>query len=81
LRAVIEQAALRARTARIDVDHLPEALRAAGGKLPSLRDVEMHHIERVLLESRGNQRRASRMLGISRWSLSRRLRKYGIEPH
>ncbi len=81
LREVIEQAALRARTARIGVEHLPEALRAAGGTLPSLRDVEMHHIERVLLEARGNQRRASRILGISRWSLSRRLRKYGIEPH
>ena len=52
---------------------------APGGPLPSLRDVEMRHIERVLQEARGNQRRASRILGISRWSLSRRLRKYGMQ--
>jgi len=46
----------------------------------SLREVEIRHIERVLQEARGNQRRASRILGISRWSLSRRLRKYGLQP-
>jgi DNA-binding protein Fis len=40
----------------------------------------MRHIQRVLEEARGNQRRASRILGISRWSLSRRLRKYGMQP-
>jgi DNA-binding protein Fis len=35
----------------------------------------------VLHEAGGNQRRASRILGISRWSLSRRLRKYGMAVH
>jgi DNA-binding NtrC family response regulator len=80
LREVIEEAALRAHGDRIGVEQLPERLRrgSAGGPLASLRDVEMRHIERVLHEARGNQRRASRILGISRWSLSRRLRKYGM---
>ena len=83
LREVIEQAALTASGGRIGVEHLPDRLRGEqpGGPLPSLRDVEMRHIERVLQEARGNQRRASRILGISRWSLSRRLRKYGMQPH
>jgi DNA-binding NtrC family response regulator len=82
LREVIEEAAVRARGERIGAEHLPERVRGEGqrtGPLPSLRDVEMRHIERVLHEARGNQRRASRILGISRWSLSRRLRKYGMQ--
>jgi DNA-binding NtrC family response regulator len=82
LRETIEEAALRAHGERIDVDDLPERVRSTSpsGSLPSLRDVEMRHIERVLAEAHGNQRRASRILGISRWSLSRRLRKYGMQP-
>ena len=80
LREIVEQAAVAAKGQRVGGEHLPEQLRAQAGKLPSLRDVEVRHIERVLAEARGNQRRASRILGISRWSLSRRLRKYGIEP-
>jgi len=80
LREVVELAALHARGDRIAADDLPDRLRTTSEKaqLPSLRDVEMRHIERVLQEARGNQRRASRILGISRWSLSRRLRKYGM---
>ena len=82
LREVVEEAAMRARGERIGVEDLPERVQAAqrSGPLPSLREVEIQHIERVLQEARGNQRRASRILGISRWSLSRRLRKYGLQP-
>ncbi|HJQ85792.1 MAG TPA: sigma 54-interacting transcriptional regulator [Candidatus Binatia bacterium] len=82
LREAIEEAAMRARGQRIAVEHLPERIRRPEerGPLPSLRDVEMRHIQRVLEEARGNQRRASRILGISRWSLSRRLRKYNMQP-
>ena len=82
LREVVEDAALRARGERIGVEDLAERLRGEqrGGPLASLREVEIRHIARVLQEARGNQRRASRILGISRWSLSRRLRKYGLQP-
>lgn len=44
-----------------------------------LREVEKLYIERVLIEVRGNQRRASKILGISRWSLARRLQKHGLQ--
>lgn len=44
-----------------------------------LRDVERRHIERVMHAAGGNQRLAARMLAISRWSLARRLRKYGLQ--
>jgi DNA-binding NtrC family response regulator len=47
--------------------------------LCSLRDVERRHIEVVLRAVRGNQRNAARILGISRWSLARRLRKHGLQ--
>jgi DNA-binding NtrC family response regulator len=80
LRETIEEAAVAARGAPIGLEHLPERVRIPGGGLQSLRDLEVHHIERVLHEARGNQRHAARILGISRWSLSRRLRKYGIAP-
>jgi DNA-binding NtrC family response regulator len=83
LREAMEQAALRARGARVGVEHLPERFRPGPdvGPLPSLRVLEKRHIEHVLHEARGNQRRASRVLGISRWSLSRRLRKHGMPGH
>jgi DNA-binding NtrC family response regulator len=83
LRETVDEAAIAARGEEIGVESLPPRLRGnerPAGPLPSLRDVEMRHIERVLQEARGNQRRASRILGISRWSLSRRLRKYGMQP-
>jgi DNA-binding protein Fis len=38
----------------------------------------MNHIARVLAAAAGNQRRAARILGVSRWSLARRLKKYGL---
>jgi DNA-binding NtrC family response regulator len=53
---------------------------AVDAPLPSLQDLERRYIARVLQEARGNQRRAARILGISRWSLSRRLRRYGLLP-
>lgn len=57
----------------------PEVVMAIeGAELPSLQDVERRYIARVLQEAHGNQRRAARILGISRWSLARRLRKYGL---
>jgi DNA-binding NtrC family response regulator len=46
--------------------------------LASLSDIERRHIERVLEKVRWNQRHAARILGISRWSLARRLHKYGM---
>jgi DNA-binding NtrC family response regulator len=59
---------------------LEAAMAVEGAPRPSLQDLERRYIARVLQEARGNQRRASRVLGISRWSLSRRLRRYGLTP-
>ena len=48
--------------------------------LCTLRELEARHIARAVDAARGNQRRAARLLGISRWSLARRLRKLGLAP-
>jgi DNA-binding NtrC family response regulator len=79
LREVVQEAAARASGELIGVDHLPPQVRETrnGGTLESL---EVDHIRRALEQAGGNQRRAARALGISRWSLSRRLRKHGLRP-
>lgn len=64
-------------------EHLPEELsrptRArARGVLRSLAEVEEEHITRVLEALGGNQVEASRVLGIARNTLWRKLKAYGI---
>jgi len=44
----------------------------------SLAEVEQEHIRRVLTKYRGNATAAARQLGISRTTLWRKLREYGI---
>jgi len=79
LREAVQQAAARASGELIGVDDLPTQVRESrsGGTLEAL---EVGHIRRALEQAGGNQRRAARALGISRWSLSRRLRKHGLRP-
>jgi len=57
---------------------LEDSMAVEDGPLPSLQDLERRYIARVLEKAHGNQRRAARILGITRWSLSRRLRKYAL---
>jgi DNA-binding protein Fis len=49
------------------------------GNVWTLAEVEARHVARVFELAGGNQRRAARMLGITRWSLARRLRKLGLQ--
>jgi len=79
LREAVQQAAARASGEFIGVDNLPQQVRDSrtGGTLEAL---EVDHIRHALEQAGGNQRRAARSLGISRWSLSRRLRKHGLRP-
>ena len=53
---------------------------AAGGPdaFPSLRDLELQHIEQALLLFSGNRSRASAALGISKATLWRKIKSYGI---
>jgi DNA-binding NtrC family response regulator len=58
-----------------------DPIEKAGEAFATLQELERSHIERVLGEVRWNQRRAAQILGITRWSLGRRLRKYGMRRH
>ena len=45
----------------------------------TLREIEREHIIRVLKEVKGNKLKAAEILKISRGTLYRRLRSYGLE--
>jgi serine/threonine-protein kinase PknK len=77
----------------IDPDVLSESVRAGpGGALASPADgpvqdlnqlverVERAEIEKALRRAQGNKTHASDLLGISRFTLQRKLEKYGMEP-
>ena len=48
------------------------------GQIPTLDEVERAHIERVFAMTKGHKGRTCRILGISRPTLERKLRKYGL---
>jgi DNA-binding NtrC family response regulator len=60
----------------------PRALKcdmASPGQEMSIQDIEREHIKSVLRFTKGNKREAARMLKISRGTLYRRLKDYGLE--
>ena len=79
LRSAVQEAAARASGEVIGVEDLPPQIREARSD-GTLEALEVGHIRQALEQAGGNQRRAARSLGISRWSLSRRLRKHGLRP-
>jgi DNA-binding NtrC family response regulator len=85
LRNVLEYALLHARGASsVDLMHLPaEVLEASPGVAHShvsrtLAEVERTHIERTLRAHGANRTRAARELGISRATLIKKIREYGL---
>jgi len=76
-RVVPEPAARAASSEPATADHA----RAPAGEREtwSLAEVEREHIRRVLARHRGNATTAARQLGISRTTLWRKLRHYGIQ--
>ena len=86
LRAVLTAAAAAVRGRAIESRDLPPSLRKGKAASPEpaedesrrLADIEAAHLRRAISETRGNKARAARILGLSRWALQRKLRKYGI---
>jgi DNA-binding NtrC family response regulator len=87
LRNVIERAVLVADDDVLRADNLPEEWRATvhthrgppeTNGLATLRDLEAHHIERVLAHTSGHLGEAARILGVHRNTLARKAKEYGL---
>jgi two-component system response regulator HydG len=83
----IEHAVVLTKGPRIEVYDLPAALQKAdensannGSSQGSIADNEMKLLEGTLDECNWNKKEAARRLGISRNTLYRKIRKYGISP-
>lgn len=85
LSAATTHAAILSKAAVMDVDALPEEVLAppktssSSDALRSLADVERDHIMRVLEACGGRHHDATRILGIGRTTLWRKLRAFGID--
>ena len=85
LRNVLERALVSAQgTDLLRPEHLPPELRGAAGDAEpheprSLAEVEREHIERTLRAHHGNRTHASRELGISRATLIKKVKEYGLD--
>lgn len=91
LRNVVERATLLATSRILSADDLPNAIRFAQRgmqddcpyELPpdgvSLESVERGLVFQAYTRCEGNQSRAAELLGISRYALRSRIKKYGIE--
>jgi two-component system response regulator HydG len=90
LQNAVESAVALTRFSELTVDDLPEKIRdyksshvlVAGddpGELPTLDEVERRYILRVMQSVHGNKALASRILGLDRKTLYRKLDRYGAE--
>jgi transcriptional activator for dhaKLM operon len=86
--SVVESAAIHSGGGRIEAQHLPEAVRCQRGESsePSaLRyrrktsATEKREIQAALQTAEGSRTRAAQILGMSRTTLWRRMRDFGIE--
>jgi two-component system NtrC family response regulator len=89
LRNVLERAAILTPAGQpLDVASLPLDVQLAAAPSPSgspvledersLRNAEMQHIRRILLEANGNKAEAARVLGIAHTTLYRKIQEYGL---
>jgi len=84
MRNAIERTLITARGSPIGVEHLPVEIRR--GAVPtrrvrqplSLEQVERQHIEQTLKHHGGNRTRTARDLGISRPTLLKKIKRYGL---
>jgi DNA-binding NtrC family response regulator len=72
---------------RVSLSHLPLEVRDASGSgtehhIPrTLSEVERIHIDRTLRAHNANRTRAARELGISRATLIKKIKEYGLESN
>ena len=78
----IHRAAMACQKGVIRPEHLydlrPKRAKASNG-IGTLSEIEQAHIEHVMLATGGNQGRACELLGVSRPTLRRKIRRYALE--
>lgn len=79
LRNVVTKAAILALDDEIGIRDLPVHAAPAEDHSPNLDGVERHTIMKILAQTNGHQQRAAELLGISRRTLSRKLKIYGTD--
>ncbi len=85
MRNALERGMIMARGApALGLEHLPAEIRRGRGglrrhKAETLKDTERRQIERALKFHSGNRTHAARELGISRVTLLKKIREYGLE--
>ncbi|MEP7226294.1 MAG: sigma-54 dependent transcriptional regulator [Gemmatimonadales bacterium] len=90
LQNVLERAVLLAEQGVIGPEHLATTVRPSATALPDtpvathalrgLEEVEREHVIRVLAATGGNREESSRILGISRRTLTRMIQRWGLPP-
>jgi DNA-binding NtrC family response regulator len=89
LQNVLERALLLAEQGVIGPEHLATTVRPSAAALPEvpeapalrgLEEVEREHVIRVLAATGGNREESSRILGISRRTLTRMIQRWGLPP-
>jgi len=87
--SVVESSAIRSGGSRVEAQHLPASVRTSEGAEPSKggpryrakgEDEERSTIESALESAGGSRTKAAEMLGMSRTTLWRRMRDFGIAP-
>jgi DNA-binding NtrC family response regulator len=92
LKNIVERAVILTESSRIELRHLPQRVLALGGKdlappsrspevvsaMDSLVDVEARMIRQAMSRAGNVRTQAARLLGISRFQLLRRMRKFGM---
>jgi DNA-binding NtrC family response regulator len=90
LQNVLERALLLAEQGVVGPEHLATTIRPTAAALPDtpapvtalrgLEEVEREHVIRVLAATGGNREESSRILGISRRTLTRMIQRWGLPP-
>ena len=90
LQNVLERALLLAEQGVVGPEHLATTVRPTAAALPDtpapvtalrgLEEVEREHVIRVLAATGGNREESSRILGISRRTLTRMIQRWGLPP-
>lgn len=84
LENAIERAFAMGKKSRIQLQDLPQEIRVSrnapilGDDFPTLQEVEVRMIKEALARTKGERRKATRILGIGRSTLYRKLARYGL---